>query len=105
MKALKDEIKKGNEYFFSVSLQNVRTLVRFWVELYQAKENFKQNSEYKRENYLCDSCQTQIDENVHVLFCESYKTLREGLDVNNDSHLAWYLARVMEIRTELRLNR
>ena len=105
MKALKDEITKGNEYFFNQSLQNVRTLFRFRVELFPAKMNFKHNSEFKQEKYLCDSCQTQSDENTHVLYCESYKALREGLDVNNDSHLAWYLKQVMEIRTELRLNR
>ena len=105
MKALRDEISKGNEYFFKESLQNIRALFRFRVELFQAKLNFKQNREYKQENYLCDSCQSKIDENVHVLFCDSYRSLREGLDINNDSHLAWYLQRVMEIRTELRLNR
>ena len=105
MKALRDESSKGNKYFFKESLQNVRTLFRFRVELFQAKMNFKQNTEYKRENYLCDSCQTEVDENVHVLFCDSYKSLREGLDINNDQHLSWYLQRVMEIRTELRLTR
>ena len=47
MKAEKDEITKGNDYFFKESLENVRTLFRFRVELFQAKLNFKNNSEYK----------------------------------------------------------
>ena len=105
MKAMQEEISKGKSYFFSESLGNVRRIFRFRVELFEAKMNFKQRVEYKQDNYLCDSCRTETDENIHVLFCESYKALREDLDINNDSHLAWYLKRVMEIRTELRLNR
>ena len=39
--------------------------------------NFKQKREYKEESFLCDSCQTKIDENTHVLHCRAYKDLRE----------------------------
>ena len=105
MKALRDEIVKGNEYFFKLSLHDVRNILKFRMEMYNSKIDFKQNAEFKKENYLCDSCETQTDENTHVLFCSSYQKLREGLDINNDSHLAWYLQQVLEIRTELRLNR
>ena len=41
MKALRDEIVKGNEYFFTENLQNVRTIFRFRMELFEAKLNFK----------------------------------------------------------------
>ena len=105
MKALRDEIVKGNEYFFKLSLHDVRNIFKFRMEMYHSKMNFKQNAEFNKENYLCDSCETQTDENIHVLFCSSYQKLREGLDINNDSHVAWYLQQVLEIRTELRLNR
>ena len=82
---------KGNNYFFEQNLENIRSIFRFRIEMFEAKMNFKQKKEYKDEDYLCDSCQTKIDENTHVLYCEAYKSLREGLDVNNDSQLAWYL--------------
>ena len=105
MKALKDEVTKGNSYFFSESLTNVRMLFRFRMELIEAKQNFKQKPEYKAERYLCDSCEREIDENTHVLFCDSYKQLREGKDLNCDSDLCDYLRKVLSIRSELRLNR
>ena len=105
MKALQDEIKKGNGYFFKETLYNARAIFRFRVELFEAKNNFKNRPEYKKQGYLCDSCQSQVDENTHVLFCPSYSSLREGKSLKNDVHLAQYLQKVLEIRTNLRLNR
>ena len=67
--------------------------------------NFKGKPEYKRENYMCDSCESAIDHNSHVLYCPSYAALRQDKDLNSDSDLADYLQNVLEIRTELRLNR
>ena len=105
MKALRDEIVKGNEYFFTENLQNVRTIFRFRMELFEAKLNFKNKHEYKSEMYLCDSCESETDENTHVLFCQAYKSLREGKDLNSDTDLSDYLRNVLQIRSELRLNR
>ena len=104
MSALRDEITKGNTYFFEETLQNVRTLFRFRVDLFEAKANFKNKPQYKG-NLLCDSCMSKIDENTHVLFCPSYSTLREGKSLNNDLDLANYLQKVVEIRSKLQLNR
>ena len=105
MTALRDEIIKGNGYFFKETLYNARAIFRFRVDLFEAKNNFKNRPEYKKEGYLCDSCQYQVDENTHVLFCPSYSSLREGKSLNNDVHWAQYLQKVLEIRTNLRLNR
>ena len=41
MSALRDEIRKGNSYFFTETLQNVRTLFRLRADLYESKMNFK----------------------------------------------------------------
>ena len=105
MRALKDEVTKGNSYFFTETITNVRMIFRFRMELIEAKQNFKQKPEYKAEGYLCDSCEREIDENTHVLFCDSYKSLREGKDLNSDNDLCDYLRKVLSIRSELRLNR
>ena len=51
MSALKDEISKGNTYFFKETIQNARTLFRFRVELFEAKENFK--NKYKKMRDFC----------------------------------------------------
>ena len=105
MSAIRDELEKGNSYFFSESLQNVRTLFRFRVELYESKMNFKNKPEYKAENYMCDSCETEIDHSSHVLFCHAYSELRQGKNLNNNSDICEYLQKVLEIRTNLRLQR
>ena len=104
MSALRNEVSKGNEYFYSETLKNARTIFGFQVEIFEAKMNFKQKSEYKKEKYLCDSCESEIDVNTHVLFCPSYAKLREDKNLHDDSDLAEYLQKVLEIRSKLRLN-
>ena len=76
MLAMKDEIFKENAYFFHEDLQSVRTIFRFRAELFDAKINFKNKPEYKKEKFLCDSCMS-VDENTHVLYCLSYSELGE----------------------------
>ena len=105
MTALRDEVVKGNKYFYSESLINARTIFRYRMELFEAKMNYKNKPGYKQEKYLCDSCESQIDHNSHILFCPSYAVLRQDKNLNEDAHLAGYLQKVLEIRTKLRLNR
>ena len=102
MSAIRDELRKGNSYFYSETLQNVRILFRFRVELYESKMNFK--NKY-RGNYLCDSCESESDVSTHVLYCPAYSALRENKSLNNDRHLAEYLHKVLEIRTTIGINR
>ena len=105
MSAIRDEVKKGNSYFFKEALKNVRTHFRFRVDLYESKMNFKNKPEYKAEKYLCDSCESETDVSTHILFCPSYSVLREQKNLNNDRYQANYLKQVLEIGTQLRLNR
>ena len=80
-------------------------MFRFRVELYESKMNFKNKPEYKAENYMCDSCETEIDHSSHVLFCHAYSELRQGKNLNNNSDICEYLQKVLKIRTNLRLQR
>ena len=73
--------------------------------MYESKLNFKNNPDYKREKYLCDSCESAVDDNTHVIYCPSYQDLRAGLRLEDDSDLAWYLHKVLAIRSRLRLSR
>ena len=59
MSAIRDEIEKGNSYFFKESLQNARSLFPFRVDMYESKLNFKHKPEY---NFLCknDLCRVNI---------------------------------------------
>ena len=103
MSAIRDEIKKGNSYFFAESLTNVRTLFKFRADLFEAKLNFK--NKHRDGNYLCDSCESESDLNTHVLFCPAYASLRQDKSLNCDKDLANYLQSVLEMRTNLRINR
>ena len=103
MSAIRDEISKGNSYFFEETLENARILFRYRVELYEAKLNFK--NKYKTEGYQCDSCESESESNIHVLFCPAYSVLRENKSLQSDSDLCEYLKQVLEIRSKLRLNR
>ena len=105
MGAIRDELVKGNAYFFKESLNSARILFRFRVDLFEAKGNFKHKPDYVQERFLCDSCESERDENVHVLYCPAYASLRAGKSLNNDTHLTEYLHKVIEIRTNVRLNR
>ena len=107
MSALRDNIAKGNGYFFKENLLNARTLFRYRVDLFECKMNFKNKREYKNdEKLLCDSCESESEESTtHILFCPAYSLIRENKQLNNDTHLAEYLQQVLEIRTRLRLNR
>ena len=105
LSSLRDEIVKGNKYFFTETLQNARALFRFRVDPFQAKINYKNNEEYKKEKYICDSCESATDENSHALYCPAYSDLRDGKNLQNDADLALYLQKVVLIRTKLRLSR
>ena len=103
MTAIRDEVTKGNNYMFKETLQKVRTLCRFRADLFEAKSNYK--NKFKNEGLLCDSCESKVDQNTYVLFCSAYAKLRDGKSLNCDSDLAKYLAKVLDIRTNHRLNR
>ena len=105
LRTLQDEVTKGNEYFFNESIENARVIYRFRTQMYEAKLNFKNKKEYKDEQYLCDSCEREVDQNSHVLFCPSYQELRDGKNLQNDQDLAYYLQKVLAVRSKLRLSR
>ena len=69
--------------------------------MFPSKMNFSSSERFKAEVWMCDSCQSQIDTQSHVLFCPAYKKLRDGKDLGSDKDLAEYLAKVMAIREKM----
>ena len=67
--------------------------------------SFKNKKEYEVENWACNSCERMIDTNSHILWCESYKELREEKDLKCNKDLANYLQKVMAIREKLKIER
>ena len=65
----------------------------------------KMNMKNNDENWMCDSCETAIDSQSHVIWCPAYSKLREGKDLSSDVDLIDYFNKVLTIRAELKLTR
>ena len=65
------------------------------------KFNQRSNPEYARQLWLCDDC-GNVDTQSHIMWCPSYATLREGLDVDDDKDVVKYFQNVMKIREAAR---
>ena len=68
-----------------------RTMFKFRSQMFCSKMNYRNNPKFKADLWLCDSCQSQIDTQSHVLFCPAYQILRADKDLDNDKHLVQYL--------------
>ena len=65
------------------------------------KYNYKNDPINKASLWNCDSCQSAIETQVHILWCPAYSELRQGKDINNDDHLIEYIQRVLKMREKL----
>ena len=93
-------------YFKNLSVTNSRTKFRFKTKMTQVKFNFRNDSNNARDSWICDSCESSaIESQSHIIWCEAYSHLREGLNVNCDKDLTKYIGDVMKIREELQLRR
>ena len=65
----------------------------------------KNMKNYRQELWICDSCETSIESQSHMLWCPAYQQLRAGKDLNSDNDLVDYMKKVMQFRQELSLKR
>ena len=93
------------EYFKAFNVEDVRTKFRLRTQMVDAKLNFKNKNNYSNELWLCDSCQSSIESQSHLLWCPAYQNLRDGKNLNNDKDLINYIKQVLEIRQDLKLRR
>ena len=70
-----------------------------------SKFNFKNDPQYRQDLWKCSSCRTNIDTQSHILWCDSYKKLREGKDLNSNKDLANYIIEVLKIREKLNVTK
>ena len=104
MSKLKDKTGESFErkqYLENKVILEARTMFRFRTGMYQCKMNFRNVQAFKEDMWRCDSCQSQIDTQSHVLFCPAYQQLRAGKDIQNDEDLTKYLVKVLKIREKL----
>ena len=71
--------------------------------MFNVKFNYKSDPRHSNKLWKCNSCQSGIESQDHVLWCPSYSSLREGKNIDNDEDLAEYLKNVLIIRDKLNL--
>ena len=67
--------------------------------------NFSSDPKNRASLWRCDSCETNIDTQQHILFCPASKTLREGKSLECESDIVDYFIDIMKIRSKLELTR
>ena len=60
------------------------------------KCNFK--GRFTKNDLKCDGCNQEMDTQSHVLVCQAYGDLREGLSFKQDMDLVLYFRKVVERR-------
>ena len=69
------------------------------------KFNYKNDQNYSRELWKCDSCMSAIETQSHILYCPAYQELREGKSIDNDEDLVRYISEVFKIRDKLNIKK
>ena len=100
-KDLLDEEFERKEYLSNKKVKEARTMFAFRSHMYPCKTNYMNEPKFKQELWKCDSCQSGIDTQSHVMICPSYSSLREGKDIFNNRDVAEYLLKVFLIRDKL----
>ena len=63
--------------------------------------NYPSDVKYMKEMWRCDSCQSAIDTQSHVMWCSAYTELRKNKDLSNDRDIAKYIQQVLNIRSKV----
>ena len=104
VKEFSTEAFQRKDYFKNLNLEDARTIFKQRAKMTQyVKWNFKNDPKYLHDLWKCTSCQSSIDTQSHILWCESYKKLREEKDLSSNKDLAQYIQEVLRIRSELNI--
>ena len=105
LECMKNEIYEEKPYLTEMNMWNARLHFSLRTRMFPCKMNYMSSHKYKAELWSCDSCETMIDSQSHILYCPAYKQLREGKSLTSDSDIVEYFKKVLEIRTKLNLNK
>ena len=100
---MSDESFKTKEYLKTMSLENARVKFKIRTEMLIVKFNYKHLPQNQKTLWKCESCQTSIDTQSHIMWCPAYSELRIGKDINSDADLIEYVKKVMQIRERLNI--
>ena len=100
-----DEPYERKDYFKNLTVDQIRTKFRLNTRMTEAKFNFKNDHNYRKELWLCDSCEKAIESQSHLLWCPAYANLREGKSLDSDKDLVTYIQGVLAMREKFECDR
>ena len=87
----------------SMTLKDTRIKFKLRSHMFDVKWNYRNDPNNRRELWQCDSCQSNIETQKHVLWCPAYAGLRAGKSIKEDKDLVEYMKKVIEIRDKLKI--
>ena len=102
VKEFSNEEFELKSYFKTLSLKDARHIFKFRSKMTQyIKRNYSNDKGYRQSLWQCPSCNISIDTQSHIMWCESYKELRENLNFDDNKDLANYIGKVLKIRENM----
>ena len=103
---LMEESCEIKEYIKDLNLHDARILFKHRTSMTQyVKFNYKNDPINRACLWKCDSCQSNIDTQDHIMWCPAYLELREGKNMKDDKDLIEYFGKVLKIREKLKLTK
>ena len=93
-----DESYGSKDYVKELHLEEVRTKFRIRTNMTDFAFNMRNKKEYSDRLWSCLGCNSNIETFLHVKWCEAYADLRQGIDLNLDKDLVWYISEVLKRR-------
>jgi hypothetical protein len=75
LECMKTEVYEEKQYLNEMNMWNARMNFSLRTRMFPCKMNYMNNPKYKAELWSCDSCETHIDSQSHILYCPAYKQL------------------------------
>ena len=98
LKELVGESYERKEYLKYMTLQEARLNFRIRGNMTEFGFNFKNKKEYAEKSWICQDCNSAIDTSSHAKWCSAHEDLREGIDLENEKDLVWYIGKVLARR-------
>ena len=102
---MKKEFFEKQPYIKDMTLNDARLNFKIRTHMLDVKFNYKNDPKFSSELWRCDSCQTCIESQDHVLWCPAYRELREDKNISNDKDLIEYMKKVLQIRDKLKITK
>ena len=99
VKEYSKETFEQKQYFRSLNLKEARNIFKYRAKMTQyVKRNYPNDPKYRQSLWQCAGCNSAIDTQSHVMWCQAYSDLRKNKDFNDDKDLANYIEEVLKIR-------